>query len=97
MKRLMIFCLVLTGCAINPRIGMSLSEWQDQCRSYSWTSGKMVAADAETEIYTCGDPNTVYAFQNSRLVLIDRVQAPSNPNQASAAYSLIMGQVLLAQ
>lgn len=98
MKKLIFVCaFILASCAISPTIGMSLSSWQEQCRGYSWTNGQLVAADSETQVYTCHDPNQVYIFQNDRLVMIDRVQAPSNPNQAAGIYNALLGMQLLNQ
>lgn len=98
MKKILLLSVFLASCAsMEPRIGMSFQEWNDQCRAYQWVNGKLVAADSETQVYTCQDQNQVYIFQNEQLVMIDRVQAPSNPNQAQGIYNALLGISLLNQ
>jgi hypothetical protein len=62
--------LLVASCAFNPNVGMSLSDWQQECRAKNWTSGHLIKAEGSSAVYYCDNVYVHHYFENSVLVEI---------------------------
>lgn len=67
----------LTACtSFQPRIGMTLEDWKNECRVKNLSDGHLVRAENNIEIYYCDNVNVFHYFENRILVRIDQGQLP---------------------
>jgi hypothetical protein len=67
----------LAACpGFQPRIGMTLEDWRNECRIKNLSSGQLVRAERDIEVYYCDNVNVFHYFKDGILVRIDQGQLP---------------------
>jgi len=62
---------LLSGCAsFQPRLGISVDEWQSECMVHNWTAGQRVKAEGNKEVYYCDNIYVFHYFEDGKLVKI---------------------------
>jgi hypothetical protein len=67
----------LVSCTtFQPKLGMTLQEWKSECRTKNLSSGNLVRAEDNVEVYYCDNVNVFHYFRDGILVRIDQGQLP---------------------